>query len=434
MQPKPRLGYEPIETSHWHQGAPPALPLPVLAGRHDADIVIIGAGYAGLSAALHAAEAGARVIVLEAGEPGWAASGRNAAHVCPVWGGKVAPSPDRISERFGAERGARMNRLVAGSANFVFDLIARHGIACDARQTGHLSVARTEKSLAALVGLSRQYERHGAPIEVIGRDALDGMVRSARYAGGVRHVSGGTLNPLAYARGLAAAASGKGVQIFAGSRALSAEHDGGRWQVRTAGGEAGAPVLLYATGAYTDGLAPPLAALGYNVACGAIVSEPIGDRVRAIIPFGGPFADVDDPAVFGPTIDCDGRLILSVLVGRSATPQALAKVAEARLRRVFPGFEIPRWERAWFGWFQVTPDHLPRVLQLGPGAYAAAGCNGIGITMATITGREIARLATGTAAADIDMPLTAPTRAPMPEMLSRVLRHVAAPLLNRFGT
>jgi len=116
----------------WTATAAPASPRPKLEGEQRADVCVVGGGFTGLSAALHLAESGASVVVLEAGEVGVGASGRNGGQVIP--GLKLDPS--ELEALLGPERGARLAEIVGGAADFVFDLIRRHGIECDARQVG----------------------------------------------------------------------------------------------------------------------------------------------------------------------------------------------------------------------------------------------------------------------------------------------------------
>src|ERR1700730_1937086 len=114
--------------------AAPAIPTPPLEGDAQADVVVVGGGITGLSSALHLAELGAKVVLLEAEEPGWGASGRNGGQVNPG----LKHDPERVERDFGKDLGGRMNALAGGAPEFVFDLIKRHGIRCDARRNGTL--------------------------------------------------------------------------------------------------------------------------------------------------------------------------------------------------------------------------------------------------------------------------------------------------------
>jgi glycine/D-amino acid oxidase-like deaminating enzyme len=417
---------------HWESTAPAAPAIPDLQADLDADVAVIGAGYTGLVAALTVAEAGARVAVLEAGEPGEAASGRNAGHVGPLfWGMKKTPAD--MLQRFGEERGARMHRLVAGSGAFLFDLIARHAILCEARR-GSLCVARTDKTLAAMIATFEQWTPFGGSFEVLSAESVRTLIDSPRYAGGVRVTDGGFVNPLALTRGLVRAAKRLRVQLFARSRALSAAHDGEAWTVRTAEGSVRARTLLVGTGAYADSLFPALANEAYTAVSGMAATDPLPAEMRAAIPGGLPFVDLDDPAVFGPMIDDEGCLTVSFLADGDTVDLKMAeRILRPRLRRALPALAEARFTKVWSGKLLLTPDGAPHLLELGPNAWAARGCNGFGHTLGISAARELAALALGAAPEDLAFPVAPPKPAPMPRFTEALVRRVIAPLANRFG-
>ncbi len=164
-RPPPVIAHEPaaIANSLWTATATPSVTPPPLMGESEADVAIIGGGYTGLSAALHMAEAGLRVTLLEAETPGWGASGRN--------GGQVNPGlkdlPDEIEARFGPVIGARMVALSGGAPGLVFDLIRRHGIACDPVETGWLQPVHNAASLAAARDRAAQWARRGVDLRLL---------------------------------------------------------------------------------------------------------------------------------------------------------------------------------------------------------------------------------------------------------------------------
>ena len=133
----------PLEPTLWYQTAPPAPPTPPLEDDVSADVAIIGAGYCGLSAALHLAQAGRSVVVVEAEQPGFGGSGRNNGHCVPDWAWQ---EPDDIAARFGAERGERVNDMQAHAGELVFSLIRDHQISCEAVQSGIINVVREQNS------------------------------------------------------------------------------------------------------------------------------------------------------------------------------------------------------------------------------------------------------------------------------------------------
>lgn len=424
------LGFEPIETSHWSRSATPLAPFPQLDKNLTTDVAVIGAGYTGLSAALHAAEGGASVILLEAEQPGWAASGRNAAQVCPFFYGAT---PAKIVKAHGEALGGRIASFIARSGDTVWDLIERHGIDCKPRRTGHLIVRRTEKSLAGEIETATQGRPYGLEFEVLSKQQLKQQVVSDRYAGGVRYLSGGLIQPLSFARGLAMAAERNGAAIFGNSAAISVARDGSQWIVRTSRGSVRANVVILGTGAYLDeDFMPELAGTYYPVTAAGLISHPLPDKGRSFLKFDGPIGDLDDEAVFSPALDPEGRLFMSIIVPRKErTLRKLVPIAERRLKKAFPQLKNVRWDRIWFGRFTVTPDHLPRVVRLADGMYGGIGDNGVGITLATNTGRELARLACGANEADLNLSVSAPKRAPLRSIMPGLMRNVLVPIANR---
>src|SRR6266852_8839903 len=150
---------------------PAAEPLPVtrpLEGDRRADVVIVGAGYTGLSAALHLAERGADVVVMDAAEPGWGASGRNGGQVIPG----LKDDPGELERKFGPETGRRMWQISGGAADFVFELIARHKISCHARACGWIGAAPHAAALESLRSRTEQWQRRGAPVELLDRQKI----------------------------------------------------------------------------------------------------------------------------------------------------------------------------------------------------------------------------------------------------------------------
>ncbi|MCL4697155.1 MAG: FAD-binding oxidoreductase, partial [Burkholderiaceae bacterium] len=215
--------------SIWSATAPAAPALPVLEGSVDADAVVIGAGFTGLATALNLRKAGVDVVVIEAAEPGWGASGRNNGQVIPTL---TRAEPDDIEARFG-EVGERFVALLRDSANILFDTVREHGIAAEAEQTGWVQPVHTPGRIAISERRVRQWSRRGAPVELLGATRVREMLGSDAWHGGFWNRSGGHVNPLALARGLARVVLGVGGRIFARTPALDSTRAGDQWIVRT---------------------------------------------------------------------------------------------------------------------------------------------------------------------------------------------------------
>lgn len=423
---------EPLAEGHWQLSAPAPTPRPALEQQLRCDVAVIGAGYTGLTAALTVAEAGRSVVVLDALEPGAAASGRNAGQIVPMmWGARRTAA--QVATAVGPAMGERMNRLLAQSGRELFDVIDRHGIHCDL-QPGFLGLVRSQKSWLRQQTSLRPWANGGGRFELIGREQLRRYVVSPRYAGGIFFPDGGHLNPLSLSRGLATAVERMGGRLFESSRVLSVTADGSRWRVSTERGSLSCETVLVGAGAYADDLFPALRTIGYPVTCGVVATGPLPDRGASILPGSIAVADLDDPAVFAPRVDAQGCLVVSFLVGPRAPDLASAlSVITPRLRRAFPHLEIPCFERLWTGRFLVSLDGMPRLVRLDRQVYAACVCNGLGHTVGMSAAREMARLAMGVDESALNLPVSRAMPFRAAGSMSRLLRGVIAPLANRFG-
>src|SRR5262245_21608537 len=197
-----------------------------LQGSRRADVAIVGGGIAGCSAALHAAEAGARVVLVEANEIGWGASSRNAGHLPPA----TKHDPDQIIARYGPAAGQRLIDAAEQGPVVVGELIARHSIDCDYSVPGIVMAAHTEAALRAHARRVDDWQAGGRPVELLDRRQTAEMIGSDYYLGAAIDRRGGKINPLAYVRGLARAAIKAGAALHEGTRAKRLARDGGRWK------------------------------------------------------------------------------------------------------------------------------------------------------------------------------------------------------------
>jgi glycine/D-amino acid oxidase-like deaminating enzyme len=389
--------------SAWTVGAEP-LPEPrPLEGDRRADVAVIGTGYTGLSAALHLAERGAEVVALDAAEPGWGASGRNGGQVIPG----LKHDPDELERHFGVETGRRMWQTAGGAADFVFDLIARHKIACHAQACGWIAAAPHAAALESVRSRTEQWQRRGAAVELLDATRMAEVTGTTAYVGGMLDRRAGAVQPLAFVRGLARAAQQAGAAIHARSAVRRLESTLRGWRVETEGGGVTATTVILATNAYSDDLWPGLRRTVLPVQSYQVATRPLPPEVRRrVLPGGQVVSDLRRILSYF-RLDPDGRLLMG---GRGplddrGDPALFARLEEVA-RRLFPQIGDAPWEHRWSGRVALTADHLPHLHEPRPGVLAGLGYNGRGIAMATVMGRLLAERALGASHEELGWPVT----------------------------
>ncbi len=404
-------GLADLKASLWAATAPSAPETPALTGERTADVVVVGGGFTGLSAALHLAEAGAETVLLEAEEPGFGASGRNNGQVIPHY---IRHDPDGIVTELGEERGERLNALVAGSASLVFDLIRRHGIDCDAVQNGWIQPAHKEDRVALIERRYTQWRTRGAEVELLDRNATRAALGSPAYFASWRAATGGHVQPLSLARGLAAAAIAQGAAVHGASPVVDLSRSDGLWRVATAQGSVSAPLVILATNAYTPPRLWPALSRSFvaTVTFQAATTPLDADQRAAVLPTNPAMSDTRGNLHYG-RLDRDGRLVVGGgLVLRFDTRQRLLDMLVKRTRYLFPDIQAFSFDFAWSGLIANNPQRLVRLHELEPGLLAAIGYSGRGLALAVAVGREMARVAAGTATDDLALPLSPPVAIP----------------------
>ncbi|PBC23821.1 MULTISPECIES: FAD-dependent oxidoreductase [unclassified Mesorhizobium] len=418
------IGQEAHGASLWHAVSPSRRELPALQGGLDVDLAIVGGGFSGLSAALHAAEKGISVAVLEAEIIGWGATGRNAGFVVPNF---AKMDPDSILAHLGPERGERLIDFAAGSSDLVFSLIKRHGIDCDAVQNGWIQPAHSPAAFERVKSRAGQWARRDRPAVTLDRQHVETLTGARGYVGGWMDRSGGVLNPVAYANGLADAAQKAGAKIFERTSVSSVDRAADGWSLKTPSGSVRAGKVLIATNAYGGSLNPLLQRSYFPLKIFQIATEPLPREVRTRLLPGGQGVGDTRRNLFTFRFDADNRLIsggMHILSAGADTrvPQTIWR----RLARHLDLPDLPPLACGWSGMAAVEPDFLPHLLDLGPGLIAGRACNGRGIAMTTAMGKALADWAAGTEARDLPLPFAPP--APIP--FHALLRHAPNALLG----
>jgi glycine/D-amino acid oxidase-like deaminating enzyme len=389
----------PLQRPLWQATAIPSPALLPLDGAHEAEVAVVGAGYTGLSTALALAETGVAVTVLEADSPGAGASGQNGGQVIFGLRAHVA---DCVAA-YGPTAGPRLHALGAVAAERTFALIARHGIACDARQAGYLFAADTQTGLADARDRYDAWLGHGAPVRWLDRDAVAEASGSQAYLGGYIHQASGSVQPLSYARGLARAAMAAGARIHAPARVETIRPDGRDWVLATRTGQLKARRVLVATTGLCGDLWPGLAATMMRVWSHQTATAPLPDAAR-VLPGVACASDTRRVLRYWRT-DRDNRLVVggkgTLLGPRGPRSFAVPRRMQARLYPHLAG-EAP--EHCWGGLVTLVPDRLPKLFRLADGVWAPMFCNGKGVAWCSASGPELAQLLRGVPADELVLP------------------------------
>jgi glycine/D-amino acid oxidase-like deaminating enzyme len=386
--------------SLWDSTTPQGTTFPSLAGDIEADVLVIGGGYTGLSTALHLAESGTDVVVLEGREPGWGASGRNGGQVIP--GLKYDP-PELIS-MFGPDLGGRMADFVGGAPKLVFDLVQRHAIDCAASQCGWIQPAHSAEMEPTLRKRAESWAQRGAEVEILDKNRLAELMGTSTYRSGWLDKRGGCLNPLAYARGLAKAASRHGARIYSSSLVTSLAKEAAGFLARCNGHVVKAKQVVIATNAYSGDLVPRLKQSIVPVHSFQVATDPLDPALRkTVLPYGHVSSDSRRVLLYF-RFDQDGRFLMGG-VGTTSEPQSQHPFRHLyqAVRHIYPQIRAP-FKYHWYGKVAITPDFLPHLQEPTPGLHVGVGYNGRGVAMATAMGTLLARRVNGEPANTLPFP------------------------------
>lgn len=372
--------------SWYAASAVPLPPQPRLEGELRADVCILGAGYTGLSAALELAEAGYRVIVLEAERIGWGASGRNGGQAIVGYGCEQ----DTLERLIGRADARRLFDFSREGMALMRDRIRRHDIACDWRD-GHASVPLKPRQEQALKRWqAHMAEHYDYPMEWWDRDRLRAQLASDRYLGAIYDPLSGHLHPLEYAFGLARAALAAGVRIFEHSRVTRLER-GAAPVLRTDAGQVRCDFAVLAGNAWLRGVAPELESRIMPVGTYIGATVPLGEeRARALIRNDMAVADVNWALDYF-RLSRDHRLLFGGRASYSTLPPPnLRGTMARRMRRVFPQLAGVDIEYVWGGYVDISLNRAPHWGRLTPNVYFAQGFSGHGVASTGLAGNVIA--------------------------------------------
>lgn len=367
-----------------------------VSGRIEADICVVGAGYSGLSAAIHLAERGYDVALVEGAQIGWGASGRNGGQIV----NGLNAGLDVIERRYGAETGAFVGKLLQEGARTIYRLVETYGIDCDLKR-GNLYSAYTAKHMRDLEDMKALWQRHGMDDhEMLDRDGIRRHVGTDVYIGGMIDRSGAHMHPLNLALGEAAAFEGLGGRIFELSPVTGIERGAGVntgcHSVRTAEGEVSARIVLLCGNAYLGRVVPELVSRVMPVSTQMIATEPLDEAVAsALLPTDICVEDVRFILDYF-RLSSDRRLLFGggVVYGGTQPADVVAKI-RPHMEKVFPALRGVRIAHAWSGNFALSFTRVPQMGRLGDGIYFAHGYSGHGVTGSHLFGRILAEAVDG---------------------------------------
>ena len=373
--------------------ATPLARFSALSGDARADVVIIGGGFTGLSAALHLAEAGMKVTLLEAHRVGFGASGRNGGQL----GSGQRMDQEGLEGFVGEQEAQKLWRLGEEAKDLVKSLIAKHDIQCHLRP-GVAWTASNSRDSMHLHDYGRHLEdRYGYDqIELLSPEACHQMCPSPDYKGGILDHGAGHLHPLNLALGLARAAAAAGASLHEESEVLDIQ-EGAEVRVKTATGEVRADHLILACNGYLGGLNRQVAAKVMPINNFIVATEPLGDAADKVL--GRDVAVADSKFVVNYfRLSHDKRLLFGG--GESygyRFPADIKAVVRKPMTQIFPHLKDVRLDYAWGGTLGITMKRMPYLARLGENVLSASGYSGHGVGTAIHAGQLIAQAIQGQA-------------------------------------
>ncbi|GAC1664499.1 MAG: FAD-binding oxidoreductase [Steroidobacteraceae bacterium] len=364
-----------------------------LRGSMQADVVVLGGGIAGCSAALHLAKRGYRVALLEAHVVGYGASGRSGGQT--IFG--LAASQKSLIAQVGRDDARRLFDFSVAALDLTRSLIEEYAIDCD-YHANHIHVAVKARHLQELDEWHRELQDDcGYPSLLLNRAELKTHVCSERYLGGLLDPRSGHLHPLKFTQGVARAAESAGVKIFENSKVLRYE-DGAQVVVHTAQGSVQCAQLVLCANVYIGTVAPALARRILGVGTYIIATETLGEeRAASLLPSNAAIADINWILDYFRR-SADHRLLFGGRVSYSAMqPRRLAESMRRRMLRIFPTLADIKVAYAWGGYLDITMNRAPDFGRLATNVFYCQGFSGHGMSLTSLAGQLVAEAIAGTA-------------------------------------
>lgn len=373
----------PLPHSYYAASANPAPLRPPLKGAESADVCVVGAGYAGLSTALHLAEKGYKVIVLEAELAGFGASGRNGGQIINGY----SRDYDTILARYGKDTADALLNMSFEGGDIIRQRIEKYDISCDHRP-GSFFAAFNEKQIAELARRKEVWEKAGnTTLRLYDKGRMPEVVDTDLYCGGLLDGRGGHIHPLNLARGEAAALESLGGRIFENSPVTRIDGP----TVYTASGTVAAKYIVVCGNAYLGRVLPGLTGRIMSVSSQIVTTEPLGaELARKMMPAGFCLEDCNFLLDYY-RITADNRLLFGGgVVYSGAEPGDIIRRLQPHIVKTFPYLKDAKIDFAWSGNFALTLTRMPHIGRLNDTTYFIQGDSGHGVTTCHLLGRLVA--------------------------------------------
>lgn len=359
---------------------------PAISGTVECDTAVVGGGLAGLTTALQLARAGQSVVVLEAENVGFGASGRNGGFVSPGF----ATGGDNIAKMAGADAARKIHRLSIEGVAFVRETIDALKIDA-AAQPGITSVLRYADGDSLKTHVDAMRRNYGYELEFLGTDQVRSVLRSKRYFQGVRDPGAFHMHPLNYLRGVADEIERLGGRIYEGSRATGTTLGGAEKIVSTAGGCVKARSVVFTTGGYTGSLNGRLKRSFLPIATYVMLSEEAPDLIRTAIATTDAIGDNRRAGDYYRLVEGGKRVLWGGrITTRAASPTALAAELRREMIGTYPQLKDLKTELAWSGLMSYARHLMPQIGEMQPGVWHCTAFGGHGLNTTAIGGKLVA--------------------------------------------
>jgi gamma-glutamylputrescine oxidase len=364
-----------------------------LKGEISADVCVIGAGYTGLSAALELADAGYKVVVLEAEQTGYGASGRNGGQICTGY----SSGQQKIENQLGKADALKCFALAEESKALLQQRVEQHKIDCDLTW-GYMHAIPKAHQMEELKAWRDEYEGLGVKgLSLFSKSELEQRLGTTIYHGALRESEAGHLHPLNYCLGLARAAIKSGAVIYENSRVTEVNTGSNPW-ARTEHGKVKAKFMIIAGNAYLGRTVKALYGRVMPVASYIIATEPLGENLaKSLIANNEAVANTNFIVDYFRRSN-DHRMLFGGRASYSTfEPPNLGEYMRPRMTHVFPQLKDVKIDHAWGGYIAITSNRIPDCGRLSPTVYYAHGYSGQGVALTGLYGKLMAEAIRGTA-------------------------------------